>query len=240
MISKSMVEGLFGFPTAGLGFVRFESRNFLFQRGNPWGCVGSLRIGLIGFSSGPSAIAVHRVICGGPNPEEWPDRMKGEKTDPPARVNGILVRVIPSLSHMIRDVVNRDHPVSEDQDDKDEDGKCKIAQKVHGSQLLSVKSFEVFNKCISFDFWFTQRKITPASLFDRLNSHSQRQCLLDFSRTKKASIKFALLCRPLPLASVEIVVALNYPNLDKDGLHWPQLPPKLHFFHCLARHSQLE
>jgi hypothetical protein len=45
---------------------------------------------------------------------------------------------------MIRDVVNRDHSVSEDQDDKDEDGERKIAQKVHGGQLLSVKSFEVF------------------------------------------------------------------------------------------------
>jgi hypothetical protein len=107
--------------------------------------------------------------------------MKGEKTDPSARVNGILVRVIPSLGHMIRDVVNRDHPVGEDQDDEDENGECKIAQKVHGSQSLLVESTE----------------FPPPSLFDRLNSHTQRQCLLDFSRTKKASIKFAVLCRTL-------------------------------------------
>jgi hypothetical protein len=89
-------------------------------------------------------------------------------------------------------------------------------------------------------FLFTRHKIIPVSLFDRLNSHSQRQCLLDFNRTKEATIKFALLCRPLHLASVEIVLALNYPILEKHRLHGPQLPPKLHFFHCLARHSQLE
>jgi hypothetical protein len=40
--------------------------------------------------------------------------------------------------------MNRDHPVGEGQDDKEENGECEIAQKVHGSQLLSVKSFEVF------------------------------------------------------------------------------------------------
>jgi len=68
--------------------------------------------------------------------------MKGEETDPSARVNGILVGVIPRLGHVIRDVMNRDHPVGEGQDDEDEDSECKIAQKVHGSQLLSVKGKE--------------------------------------------------------------------------------------------------
>jgi hypothetical protein len=43
--------------------------------------------------------------------------------------------------------VNRDHPVGEDQDDKEENGECEIAQKVHGGQLLSVKSFEVEGVC---------------------------------------------------------------------------------------------
>jgi hypothetical protein len=28
--------------------------------------------------------------------------------------------------------MNRDHPVGEGQDDKEEDGECEIAQKVHG------------------------------------------------------------------------------------------------------------
>jgi len=36
-------------------------------------------------------------------------------------VNGILVGMVPLHGHVIRDVVNRDHPVGEDQDDKDED-----------------------------------------------------------------------------------------------------------------------
>jgi hypothetical protein len=113
--------------------------------------------------------------------------MKGKETDPPARVNGILMGVIPRLGHVIGDVMNRDHPVGEGQDDEDEDGECKIAQKVHRSRLLSVKGKEFF----------------PASLSDWLNSHTQGQCLLDFSRTKKASIKFALLCsttHAMPLA----------------------------------------
>ena len=75
---------------------------------------------------------MHRVICGGPNPEKRPDRMKGEETDPPACVNGILMGVIPRFGDVIRDVMNRDHPVGQGQDDKEEDGECEIAQKVHG------------------------------------------------------------------------------------------------------------
>jgi hypothetical protein len=55
--------------------------------------------------------------------------------------------------------VNRDHPVGEDQDDKDEDGECEIAQKVHGGQLLSVKS----------------KEFLLARLFDPLDFHTQRQ-----------------------------------------------------------------
>jgi hypothetical protein len=53
------------------------------------------------------------------------------------------VGVIPRLGHVIRNVVNRDHPVGEDQNDENEDGEGEIAQKVHGGQLLSVKSLEV-------------------------------------------------------------------------------------------------
>src|SRR5467141_1306741 len=86
---------------------------------------------------------MHRVIRGGPNPEKRPDRMKGEETDPPTRVNSILVGVIPRLGHVIGDIMNRDHPVGEGQHDEDEDGECKIAQKVHGGQVLSVRCFGV-------------------------------------------------------------------------------------------------
>ena len=91
---------------------------------------------------------MYGMICGGPNPEKRPDGMEGEKTDPPTRVNGILVWVIPRLGNVIRDVMNRDHPVGEGQDDKDEDGECKIAQKVHRSQLLSVKGKELSRPAI--------------------------------------------------------------------------------------------
>ena len=93
--------------------------------------LGCVRL-VIGFFPGLSSVATHRVISGGPNPEKRPDGMKGEEADPPGGVNGIRVGVIPLQGHVIRDVVNRDHSVSEDQDDKDEDQECEIAQKVHG------------------------------------------------------------------------------------------------------------
>jgi hypothetical protein len=50
--------------------------------------------------------------------------------------------VISRLGHVIWDVVNRDHPVAEDQDDKEENDEGEIAQKVHGGQLL-VRCFGV-------------------------------------------------------------------------------------------------
>ena len=59
--------------------------------------------------------------------------MQGEKTDPSGGVNRILVWVIPLHGHVIRDVVNRDHPVGQDQNDKEENDECEVAQKVHGS-----------------------------------------------------------------------------------------------------------
>jgi len=89
--------------------------------------LGSFRAGLIGFFPGLSGVAMLRVIGGRPNPKKRPDRMKGEETDPPGRVNGIRVGMIPLQGHVIGDVVNRDHPVSEDQDDKEEDDECEIA-----------------------------------------------------------------------------------------------------------------
>ena len=117
------------FPTAGLGFAR----------------VGSSFAGLIGFFPGWSSIAIYRVVRGGPNPEKRPDRMKGEETDPPGRVNGILVGMIPLHGHVIRDDVNRDHSVGEGQDHKDKDGEREIAEKVHGGRgefFLFVKELQ--------------------------------------------------------------------------------------------------
>ena len=66
--------------------------------------------------------------------------MQGEETDPPGRVNGIRVGMIPLQGHVIGDVVNRDHPVGEDQDDKEEDDECEIAQKVHGGWLCQLNA----------------------------------------------------------------------------------------------------
>ena len=107
---------------------------------------------------------MHRVICGGPNPEKRPDRMKGEETDPPAGVNGILVGVIPRLGHVIGDVMNCDHPISEGQDDEDENSECKIAQKVHRGQLLSLKNFEVFINVFPSIFVYSAQDNPPACL----------------------------------------------------------------------------
>jgi hypothetical protein len=53
----------------------------------------------------------------------------------------------------------------------------------------------IVQRCSSFDFCLAGAR------------------LLDFSRTKEASIKIRLLCRPLHLAGIEIVIALGYPNL---------------------------
>jgi hypothetical protein len=47
-------------------------------------------------------------------------------------MNSVGVGVIPLQGHMIRDVVNRDHPIGEDQDDEDKDEKCEPAKEVHG------------------------------------------------------------------------------------------------------------
>jgi hypothetical protein len=53
--------------------------------------------------------------------------MQSKETDPPAVVNGVLVGMIALLGHDIRDIVNRDHPVGEGQDDEDENYECEIA-----------------------------------------------------------------------------------------------------------------
>jgi len=106
-------------PRSGLGAVRF-------------GFVRFPQLGLVRSSTGLSGITMDRVICSGPDPEKRPDRMKSEKADPPARMNGILMGMITRLGDVIRDVVNRDHPVGEGQDDKDENDECEVTEKVHG------------------------------------------------------------------------------------------------------------
>src|SRR5262249_4301987 len=121
--SKSI---LFGSVTARFRHLRFERLNFLFLGF----CVGKFV-----FNPRNSLISVHWVICNGPNPKERPDRMKSKKADPAAIMNGILVRMIPLFGNKIGDVVNRNHPVSQDQDCEDEEEECEPAQKVHGSPL---------------------------------------------------------------------------------------------------------
>jgi len=116
-------------PRTGLGAVRF-------------GFGGVFPLVSIRFSAGYSSIPMHRVIRGGPDPEKRPDRVKSEEADPPARVNGILMGMIPCFGDVIRNVVNRNHPVGEGQDDKDENDECEVAEKVHGGQLLAVKALK--------------------------------------------------------------------------------------------------
>ena len=85
-------------PRTGLGAVRF-------------GFGGVFPLVSIRFSAGYSSIPMHRVIRGGPDPEKRPDRVKSEEADPPARVNGILMGMIPCFGDVIRNVVNRNHPL---------------------------------------------------------------------------------------------------------------------------------
>ena len=59
--------------------------------------------------------------------------MKREEADPTARMNRIRVRVISLFGDVVRNVVNRNHSVGKDQYDKDQEQKCKPAEKVHGS-----------------------------------------------------------------------------------------------------------
>jgi hypothetical protein len=108
-------------PRTGLGAVGF-------------GFGGVLPLVSIRLSAGCSSIPMYRVICGGPNPEKRPDRMESEEADPPTCVDGILVGMIPCFGDVIRNVVNRNHPVGEGQDDKDENNQREVAEKVHRGQ----------------------------------------------------------------------------------------------------------
>ena len=70
-----------------------------------------------------------------PDPEERPDRMQGEKADPAGGVNGILVGMVPLLGDVVGDVVDRYHPVGDDQDDNNNQAECEVAEKIHGGEL---------------------------------------------------------------------------------------------------------
>lgn len=85
------------------------------------------------FSLRFSFVTAHRMIGVGPNPKERPNRMESEETYPPTRMNCIRVRVISLFSDVIRNVVNRNDPVREDQYGKDQEEECEPGEKVHGS-----------------------------------------------------------------------------------------------------------
>jgi hypothetical protein len=53
--------------------------------------------------------------------------VKSEETDPTPGMNGILVGMVAFLRDVIGDVVNCDHPVGQNQDDKEQENECKIA-----------------------------------------------------------------------------------------------------------------
>jgi hypothetical protein len=61
----------------------------------------------------------------------------------------------------------------------------------------------------------SKARISPGQLSDRLNSHTQPRCLLDLSRTKEASIKFALLCSTTHMARVEVPKGLWQKRSDQ-------------------------
>ena len=70
--------------------------------------------------------------------------MEGKQTNPSTIMNGILMRVMPLLGDDIRNIVNRDHPISQDKDNEEEDCECEVAQKIHGALLVvAIEPFEV-------------------------------------------------------------------------------------------------
>src|SRR5262249_31779155 len=120
-----------GSVTAGFRNIRFERRYLFLQRGRSGSrVVRSFSTSFIFFSRN-SAIPVDRVVGKGPNPQKRPDRVKSEKTDPSSGMYCILVRMVSLLGDVIWDVMNRNHPVGKRQDDKNQNEKCKPAEKVH-------------------------------------------------------------------------------------------------------------
>lgn len=85
------------------------------------------------FSLRFSFVTAHRMIGVGPNPKKRPDRMEGEETYPSTRMNRICVRVISLFGDVVRNVVNRNDPVSKDTYGKDQEKEREPAEKVHGS-----------------------------------------------------------------------------------------------------------
>lgn len=78
-------------------------------------------------------ITVLRVISSGPDPKKWPDSVQREQAHPTSGMDRILVGVIALFGDVIRNVVDGNDPVGEDQYDKDQNDECEPAEKVHGS-----------------------------------------------------------------------------------------------------------
>ncbi|VXA82619.1 hypothetical protein AERO8C_140113 [Aeromonas veronii] len=71
----------------------------------------------------PAAIG---AIDGCPDPEERPQHMQGEETDPAGNMDGILMGMIAMFGDFVRNIVDHDDSVEDDQRDKDEQAKGKV------------------------------------------------------------------------------------------------------------------
>jgi hypothetical protein len=70
------------------------------------------------------------AIQGGPDPEEGPDGVQGEETDPSLNVQeGILLGVVAVLGDFLGDVVDGYDPVEDHDGDEEENAQGKIIEK---------------------------------------------------------------------------------------------------------------
>jgi hypothetical protein len=63
--------------------------------------------------------------------------MQGEKADPARSVNGILVGMIALFGNVVGDIVDGDHPVGQNQNDKNNQAEGKVAEKVHDEEMMA-------------------------------------------------------------------------------------------------------
>src|SRR4051794_37872484 len=73
--------------------------------------------------SSPKPPTAIRPVCHRPNPEKRPQRTERKNADHRGDADCILVRMVPSLSNVVRDAPNGDQSKYDKPDDHDEDGK---------------------------------------------------------------------------------------------------------------------
>lgn len=78
----------------------------------------------------PASGVMLGVIGGLREPKKRPDRVQRKKAHRPAGMDGFLMRIISRLGEVIRNVVNRNHPVSQYEDHKKYDREGEVAEKV--------------------------------------------------------------------------------------------------------------